>query len=227
MGAGQPIIFLHGWGGNKDSMCNLSLPLQNEFCTISVDLFGFGETEHPTYPLNVADYALAIVELITELQLKDVIIVGHSFGGRVAIYIAANYGFLVEKLILISSAGLIPKRGLRYKISTLNYKFRRKFNMPVDMCGSSDYRALSGNIKRTFVNVINYNQRDMLNHILCPTLILWGKLDRETPLYMAKIINKSIKKSELFVFGEGGHFVYIDCYSAVMLQLKAFIGREI
>lgn len=209
-----------------DSLSCLSQQLKYEFTTLCIDLFGFGGSKHPPYPLTIADYALAVVSIINELQFNNIVLVGHSFGGRVALYISAHFSFLVDKLILIDSAGLLPKKGIKHLARRVSYKFRKAFKLPIDCCGSPDYRALSGDLKRTFVNVVNYNQYAMLDNISCKTLIIWGKLDKETPLYMAKTLHKKIKNSRLCIYETAGHFAYIDCFSEVVLKIKSFLGGE-
>ncbi len=207
-------------------MACLAKPLQREFSTLCIDLYGFGATAHPNYPLTITDYAIAVVGLLNELQIKDVILAGHSFGGRIALYIAANYGFLVKKLILIDSAGLLPKHGIRHFIRKFNYKFRKAFKLSIDRCGSPNYKELNGNFKKTFVNVVNFDQQHMLQNITCKTLIIWGKLDKETPLYMAKQLNKSIVNSKLVILNNCGHFVYLDCYHNVLHKICMFLGGD-
>lgn len=77
-----------------------------------VDFYGFGKTPHPDYPLTVKDYADGVLELMDKLNIEKATLVGHSFGGRIAIYIAAKYPEKVEKLVLVTARVLSPEGGL-------------------------------------------------------------------------------------------------------------------
>lgn len=111
-----------------------------------VDFYGFGKTPHPDYPLTVKDYADGVLELMDKLNIEKATLVGHSFGGRVAIYIAAKYPEKVEKLVLVDSAGIKPRRGIKYRLKILLHKILKKFGKGLK--GSKDYRALSPVMKK-------------------------------------------------------------------------------
>jgi Predicted hydrolases or acyltransferases (alpha/beta hydrolase superfamily) len=108
------VILLHGWGGDKNSLKNIGDALKGEFRVTLVDLPGFGGTPHPKYPLKLEDYVNAVVDLINFYKMSGVVLIGHSFGGRVALLLAARYGRLLDGIVLIDSAGLKPRRGVKY-----------------------------------------------------------------------------------------------------------------
>ena len=188
-------------------------------------MYGFGDTPHGDKPLTVCDYAQGVIKLLDNLNIDKVDVVGHSFGGRVAIYLSAVYPDRVNKLVLCDSAGLKPRRNLRYYFKVFIYKLRKFLGLNIEKYGSSDYKALSGVMKKTFVNVVNFDQKTQLSCIFCPTLIIWGGKDKTTPLYMAHKLNKKIKNSELFVIEKGGHFAYADNLDLFSVKLKAFLGE--
>ena len=159
--------------------------------------------------------------LFRSLNIEKATLVGHSFGGRVAIYIAAKYPEKVEKLVLVDSAGIKPRRGIKYRLKILLHKILKKFGKGLK--GSKDYRALSSVMKKTFQNVVNYDETYLLSDITADTAIFWGDKDKDTPLYMARKLNKKIKSSHLFLLTNAGHFSYLDNSGYFLKILSAFI----
>jgi len=186
-----------------------------------VDLYGFGKTPHPNYPLYIEDYARGVEEVIAETGGGEVVLVGHSFGGRIAMRLAAKCPSVVG-LVLIDSAGVIPRRGLGYYLRVGGYKLAKKLHLKTKMQGSPDYAALSGAIKGTFVNVVNESSLPDAKKIVAPTLLLWGSEDRDTPLYMCRKLQRTIRDCEEVVFKGAGHFSYLDRPDRSYLLIKAF-----
>ena len=184
-----------------------------------MDFYGFGKTP-ATKPLTLYDYADGVKELISAYGMKEIVLVGHSFGGRVAILLAATLE-CVKAVVLVDSAGMKPKRTFKKTLRQLNYKFRRAFKIDVSKCGSEDYRALDDVMKITFKNVVNLYLDDLLPAVNCPVLIIWGRYDKDTPLYMAKRLKKGIKDSGLIIL-EGGHYSYLDDYGTFVAVLDSY-----
>ncbi len=202
-------MLLHGWGASGDLMLPIAKGLKGYACIIP-DFYGFGRTAHPDYPLRLGDYVQGVLDILSELGVSRAVFLGHSFGGRVCIEISAHYPNMVKKLILCDSAGILPKRTLKYYIKTLFYRIRKLLGLSTEKCGSAEYRVLKGPIKKTFVNVVNYDQSPLLRKINAETLIIWGARDRVTPMYMAKKFKREIKNSQLCVLDKAGHFAYAD-----------------
>lgn len=214
------MIFLHGWGGDISAFLFAAKHCR---CTATlVDFYGFGKTPHPDYPLTVGDYAKGVLELMDELGIKKASFTGHSFGGRVAIEIAAKFPERVEKLVLVDSAGIRPRRGIKYYFKIAQHKILKKIR-GYGAAGSCDYNKLSPVMKRTFINVVNYNQKRLLKKIKAETAIFWGNNDKDTPVYMARILNRKIKNSSLFILTNAGHFSYLDSSGKFQLILNAFL----
>ena len=127
-------------------------------------------------------------------------------------------------------AGVKPKPTLKKRVKILKYKLI-KFCVKLKLCsksrlnkyGSSDYRALDSTMKQTFKNIVNFDQTSMLKYIKCATLILWGNNDTQTPLYMAKTLNKYIKDSALIVY-PGDHFMYLSNLDKINIILNKFFN---
>lgn len=155
--------------------------------------------------------------------MKDVTLVCHSFGGRVGIKLASKYGYYIKKLILVDSAGIRPRRGIKYYCKTIIHQFCKRFKIK-HKAGSKDYRSLHGAMRKTFINVINEDLTDELYKIKAKTLIIWGNKDKETPIYMAKRLNKKIKNSKLIVFNGCGHFAYVECNARFCIVVESFLS---
>lgn len=186
------------------------------------DFYGFGESLHPEYPLKIDDYADGILDILRKEKIDSAIFICHSFGGRVGCYIASRSN-IVKKLILCDSAGIKPKRHIEYYIKIWFYRIRKRLGLSVENYGSPDYRALDTFVKKTFINVVNYDQTKEIKSIKCPTLIVWGENDRETPLYMARKFKRGIKDSKLVVISGAGHFAYADDVNAFSKIVTRFI----
>lgn len=190
-----------------------------------VDFYGFGLTPHPDTPLTVDDYALSVVNLIRYYKMENVTLVCHSFGGRVGIKIAAKYGYLLNKLILVDSAGIKPRRGAIYYAKIFRHKILTKLKIPHE-AGSDDYKKMSGTMRETFKNVVNEDLSGLLARITVPALIIWGNKDEDTPIYMARKLKKRLANSELIVFEGCGHFAYVERHGLFCKIVKCFLAED-
>ena len=215
------MIFLHGWGGSTDSFLGVAKNIRNYRITL-IDFYGFGNTPHPDYPLCLDDFINGVKEIITFYNMDEVVLCAHSFGGRVAIKLASENPKYLKKIVLVDSAGIPPKRGLKYKFKIFTYKFFKALKINLNF-GSADYKSLDGAMKKTFVNIVNEDLTEYLQYISVPTLIVWGDKDVDTPLYMAKKLNEKIKDSGLVIL-HGTHFCYIECLNEFILILNSFLG---
>ncbi len=211
---------MHGWGGSASAFLFVAKRLGG-YKSIVVDFSGFGESAEPDKPYSVKDYANEIVTMLEELGESRTCIVGHSFGGRVAIEIASSRPDLVRSLVLVDSAGLKPRRKPSYYLKIYLHKALVRLGFR-GLKGSKDYRVLSPVMKETFKNVVSYDQSGLLSEIHCPTAIFWGGKDKVTPPYMAKKLKKGIRGSEIFWLN-GGHFAYVDDADVFISILRAFL----
>lgn len=226
-GDGNPVLLLHGWGGCAKSFAPVFEYLKQDFKVIAPDLPGFGKSSEPPEPWSVTEYSQIVQKLILELGISPCHIIAHSFGGRIAILLASQKPELFQKVILCDSAGILPKRGLKYYFRIYKYKLAKKavkrktiksilkaigfdIEKAVQRAGSEDYRSLNDNMKKTFVRVVNQNLRSNLTRIKSPVLLVWGANDTDTPLYMARIMEKEIPDAGLVVYEDAGHFSYLD-----------------
>lgn len=221
-GSGENIVFLHGWGASASAFLFVAKRFCGDHRVTVIDFAGFGESEEPSTPYGVPEYTNDVLKLLEHIGIKRAVVVGHSFGGRVCLELSAKHSEYVRKLVLVDSAGLKPRRRLKYYVKIGIHKLLRKLGLK-GLSGSSDYKVLSPIMRESFKLVVNYDQTPLLKNISCPTAIFWGDKDRETPPYMAHRLNRGIADSEIFWLS-GGHFSYADDPKKFVLILRAFIG---
>ena len=210
-----PVLFLHGWEGSIASFDYFCKKLSKTKTVFNLDFPPFGKSSSPLRPLTIEDYANIVIAILKANKIRKVDIVAHSFGGRVAIYLASTTNF-VNKLLLTGCAG-IRKKSFKSFFKIKKYKclkFLSKIKMypkhKLNEMGSEEYKKLSPVMKHTFTNVVNYDQTKQLSKIASPTLLVWGSLDKETPFYFTKIFKKNIKDCEVIEFENCSHFAYLE-----------------
>jgi pimeloyl-ACP methyl ester carboxylesterase len=220
-GTGPPVLVLHGWGAKIEAVDPIIRALSPQLTVFAVDLPGFGETALPPAPWGVTDYADWTRALMDELGLDRPSIVAHSNGGRIAIHLATHHPERVDKLILIDSAGIRPKRGLRYYRRVALAKTAKHAARLLGRPGralqqrvfartaSSDY-ANAGPLRPTFVKLVNEDLTPLLSRIRASTLLIWGDQDDATPLSNGQTMERLIPDAGLVVLKGAGHFSYID-----------------
>ena len=223
------VLLLHGWGGSLNSFRGLeNYLLSQNYSVINLDFPGFGNSDNPLETYCLDDYVKIVTEMLDFLNIKQLAVVGHSFGGRVALLLASSTNY-INKLVLVDSAGIKPKFSLSRFIKQKRYKFikflAKKGIVKRDLSkyGSEDYRALPDQMKPVFVRVVNQDLTECLGKIKCPTLIIWGEKDTSTPLYMAKKMNKKIADSGLVVFKNAGQFSYLDYHDDFLIIVDNFL----
>ena len=225
-GNGQPVVFLHGWGCDG----SIFLPVANRmpnFANYLVDFNGFGKSNPPPESgWTVMDYSERLVEFLQEQQLSKVTIVGHSFGCRVALVLAANHPELVERMLLVAPAGLRRfslSRWWKVRKYKLSKFFAKARGVPVKAkYASEDYVNCSPAMRNTFVKVINRDLSVYAKRVSCPVVIVNGRQDLATPLTHAKRLNKMIPHSSLVEI-DGDHFAFFRNPKAFADTVKNFV----
>ncbi|MCH5158419.1 MAG: alpha/beta hydrolase [Clostridiales bacterium] len=218
--AERTVLFLHGWGGNIKSFS----AAYNAVIELGYNAVNFAfPTEVPS-EWGVYEYASHLHEFLRIHNIVNPIIVGHSFGGRVGIILAAQG--LCDGLVLVDSAGMKPRPSIFKKLRVARYHYRVKRGKPLDGMGSKDYNSLGESMRPVFVRIVNTHLERLLASIRCPTLIVWGKRDKDTPPYMARRLCKGIKGSKL-VFLDGDHFCYLQSHYAFVKLIKTFLSETV
>lgn len=239
-GEGNTIVLMHGWGGQVDSFKPVFDYLSKSYKVYVFDFPGFGKSDLPPEAWGTEEYGKFVMKFFEALNIVKANIVAHSFGGRIAIWLAANFPEIVNKLVLIDSAGIRPKRTFKYRTKALIAKSgKRLFLVPIfgkyggsllnhlyRLVGSKDYQQQTGIMRSTLVKVVNEDLRSLLPKILAPTLLIWGENDKDVPLSSARIMEKGIKDAGLVVFKNAGHFSYLDRFTDFCLIVSKFFGGQ-
>jgi pimeloyl-ACP methyl ester carboxylesterase len=200
------IIILHGWGHNKTLWGNVANMLGKD--VVALDMPGFGDEPLVKDDWGIPEYAKWVESKIS--KYKHVVLLGHSFGGRVAAEIASGRPSNVKGLIL-SGAPCIYRPTVYTKVKISLYKAVKIF-IPNSIKGkfySADLKE-AGKLEKIFRRVVNYDQTEQLKKITIPTLLIWGENDNDAPLRLAHEINSLIKESELKIIENAGHNTFLD-----------------
>ncbi len=237
-GAGDPVLFLHGWGSSILPFTNLINTLKPTHRVVALDFPGCGQSETMKTPWTIDDYCNFVLEFIKKLDLNNPTLIGHSHGGRVILKLLGEKMLNPKKVVLLDSAGLIPQKSVKQKIRAKSFKAIKKvlslpmfnnnreelLNKARKRYGSADYNAAPEVLRKTLVNVVNVDLRHLLGNIKSSVLLIWGEKDTATPLADAKIIEAGIKGSGLCVIKDGGHFAFLDNPYQASAILKSFLG---
>lgn len=238
-GEGKPVLILHGWGASIEAVMPIVNALKDKRKIYAVDLPGHGKSSPPESVFGTDDYADTVHKFIKETGISKCDIVGHSFGAKTILALASKNGEDISKIVLIDSSGINPKRTLKYYFKVYSYKLMKRMfkliyfkkseediiNKFSKNKGSDDYRNTSGIMRKVFVRVVNEDLKNRMHLIKNETLILWGKDDEDTPLYMGKIMQEKIENSALIEL-EGGHYSYADDYQNFVRIIRAYLCRE-
>ena len=223
---GFPLLMLHGWGQSSEALKSLGTLLSSKCQVHLADLPGFGRSSPPDEVWNSFQYAERFIKYLDEQNISQTDLLGHSFGGKVAMSLASRFPDRVRKLTLIAPSGLRRKRTwteqCRYQairwsgkgIKAIDKLLRTNFFKQnfAPRFGSADYKQ-AGPMRSILVKSVNEDLSEHILMIKAPTLILWGEDDRETPLEMAKRLHRLISNSRLLVFPGKGHQLYHDAGS--------------
>ncbi|HPJ01214.1 MAG TPA: alpha/beta hydrolase [Candidatus Limiplasma sp.] len=235
-----PVLFLHGWGCDVDIFHGLMDAVEGEATLAALDFPAHGESGDPPQPWGVEDFAELVRELLESVNIQKADIVAHSFGARVAIYLAAKYPQMVNKIVITGGAGVkkpadaqASQKTKRYKRLSGAVRALMKFppltkpmkalqEMLIQKYGSRDYAALSESMRPTFVKIISEDLTPMLSQIKAPVLLIWGSNDTETPLWMAQTMEREIVDAGLVVFEGRTHFAFLEESARFATIVKQF-----
>jgi len=234
----KPVVILHGWGSRAESFLAVKEFLNSKGFPVYVfDLPGFGNAEEPREPWGVDDYVRFVSEFSEKQKLSAFYLLGHSLGGRISIKFAAEHPEKLSGLILYAAAGIKHKPSLKNKAFLILAKLGKSvFSLPVIgnlrgvaekglyfLAGTRDYYRAKGVMKETMKRVLNEDLRPFLPLIKTPTLIVWGRNDKTTPVTDAIIMEKEIKGSKLEVVDNSGHSLHKEHPEEFMNIVLSFL----
>jgi len=237
-GVGAPVVLMHGWGCSRSTLASIEQVVSAiGRPVINIDFPGFGDSTEPPAVWGVDEYTTAFEELMRrEAVGPDAVLLGHSFGGRVAILYASRND--VGKLVLVDAAGVKPRRSLRYYAKVYAFKAqkhllrlllgRRRAEERLDRlrakAGSSDYAAASPRMRAIMSRVVNQDLCGVMSLISAPTLLIWGEADTATPLSDAKTMERLIPGAGLVSFPGAGHYSFLERPAQFAAVLTSFLN---
>lgn len=217
------ILILPGWGNTRETFYNIINNFKEDYTIYIIDYPGLGNSPIPNKDLTIYDYTELIINFMKKLNIKNPIIIAHSFGGRITTLLTGYYKQKIDKLILIDIAGIKPKKTIKQLIKQSTYKLFKKIIKPLSKLkqetinqkllkffASKDYQSLPPSMHKTFKNIINENLIKYFKDIESETLIIWGEKDQDTPLKDGIKISKLIKNSALITYKNATHYSYLQ-----------------
>lgn len=230
----ENILFLHGWGCNKE-IFKQNIDYVSKFMTVyAIDLPGFGKSEEPKEIWNVDNYVDLVIEFIEKMEIKKLSILGHSYGGRIIIKLVnrKNSNFKVDKLVLIDAAGIkketkttLSQKIYKNIVPIINKISPKLVNKIKSKIGSTDYRNATPMMRDILVKSVNEDLKDLIPNIKNSTLIIWGENDLDVPYSDAIYMNENIKDSGIVKVENSAHFPFIDEPILVNKVLESFLKR--
>ncbi len=237
--SGFPLCILHGWGQSMVQTKPLGELLASHSQVYLWDLPGFGKAPPPEEIWSSKDYASWLLSWMEKSGLEKIDLLGHSFGGKIALSFAAAYPEKVHRLILIGASGLKRKRSFPNKIKLFSLKMAAKGLKGFDYLSggnifqswfvprfaSSDYRQ-AGPMRKILVKSVNEDLSNDIAAITTPTLLLWGEADTETPLETGVKMHHLIAGSQFYSFPAKGHYLFADCGAHLCASyIRPFLGK--
>lgn len=229
------LVFLHGWEGSGRSWESNIVELRNVFDCISLNMPGFGVSDEPQNVWGVAEYAQFVRDFAQVIGLQKFVLVGKSFGGRVAMFYAAKWPKTLSKLVLVAAAG-IEQKSFETRLKIILAKTGKVVSSLLGENTTEFLRGLfykTANIKKDQSDykwevkklVTNTNLSGTAENITTPTLVVWGTDDKVLPLSMGKELNQKIKGSQ-FLEIPGGHNAHQESLKDFNASLADFLNRD-
>ena len=232
------VIWAHGWMQSHVALLPLAKSLEKTGSHLLVDFPGFGHSPAPPKAWGTKAYAEHIAAWLKSFSCNKRIWVGHSFGCRVGIQIAALYPDLIDGLFLIAAPGLPNRRSLwkQFKIKAKIYSYKSlkrlvpfgiSANWLKNQFGSQDYRS-AGILRPTFTKVVSEDLTGIAKRVHCPVYLVYGDEDKETPFYIGQQYAKCMQKASFFLLHRYDHCnILTQGKYQVANRLKAFLENTV
>ncbi len=217
--AKETAVMLQGWGTDMTIYDSVAAAINDTYRVVQFDLPGFGSSEEPPEAWNVEAYCGFFCDFMDSLGIKKTALIGHSYGGRMIINMAAKdeLPFEITKIVLIDSAGVMPVRtaAQNFKVKRIDYWMSKQ--------GSEDYRNASPVMKKCLVMAVNEDFQDRMPLVKQETLLIWGDLDLDTPISDAHIMEEKIPNAALVVLEGTDHYSFLYRPAEFRRILRAFL----
>jgi len=233
----RPVIVMHGWGCTSATVAVLADACTDKSTTVyNLDLPGFGMSSEPEEVWGVDRYTKLVEEFAHRKGIDKPVLVGHSFGGRLAIVYASRND--VDKVILVDAAGIKPRRTMKYYFKVYSFKLAKHIaplllgrsrgeeliNKMRGKAGSSDYKNASPKMRAIMSRVVNEDLKSLLPKIKAPTLLIWGTADTATPIGDAKIMERLIPDAGLVAYEGASHYSFLDRPGQTKAVIASFLN---
>jgi pimeloyl-ACP methyl ester carboxylesterase len=237
--AGPPVVFVHGLGGAWQNWLENLPRVAQDRRALALDLPGFGRSDMPRSEITISSYARCVNNFCEQLGLDEVVVVGNSMGGFVAAELAIQFPARVERLVLVSAAGISITNIYRRPTQTwgrvaavlgaygaantgraisrrnirhlaLGFVMRHPTRLRADLCWEQVHAAGSEGFRDALEALLDYDFRPRLGEIACPTLIVWGKEDMLVPVEDADEFQREIPGARKILFEDTGHVPMLE-----------------
>lgn len=253
VGSGQPLVFVHGLSGCWQAWLENIPAFAERYRVIVPDLPGFGLSEMPAEQITIEGYAQFLSDMFSELEIERAHIIANSMGGHIVSVLATSRPDLVEKLVLISPAGVftygihrsplvmfgrslqqLADRLMSDPATVVRRKNLRKFAMGIvvrypdrldpELC----WEILNGGggkpgFRDALDAILSHDVRPHLSEITAPTLVMWGEHDKLIPARDAHAFADAITNSELSIYQDTGHVPYIERPARFNAEVMEFL----
>ncbi len=237
VGKGPVVLALHGWGDTHKTFAALVSALKKDYSVVTLDLPGFGATDRPTEPFDLMKYAQFVAAFVEKIDIKKIhTIVGHSNGGAIAIKALSSGVLSADSLVLLASSGVRStyrgrKVATRLAVKTaklptllLPKSMQTKLKKRVYEKIGSDMFVAEG-MQETFKKVVSEDIVHESAMVSCPTLLIYGSLDKATPAAFGRVFASQIEHAEFQLVEGADHFLHHSHAEQVNKLVKDFIDR--
>ncbi len=228
------VVWLHGWGrrGRDFAVCATNLA-DRGVASVTLDLPGFGASPLPTVAGGARHYATLLAGPLKDLSAGRLILVGHSFGGRIATVLAATHPEFVAGVVLTGApllrTGPSGAPPLQYRIIRALHRRgmigEQRMEAARQRFGSLDYRNATGVLRDVLVASVNESYEDELAHITVPVALVWGEHDTEVPVAVAERAQNLIHSAHsLRVVASVGHLMPIEAPQELVAEVEKLLG---
>lgn len=247
----KTLIILHGWQSSGAKWQKVKEKIEEHNIRVfAPNIPGFKNSEELKKPWNLDDYINWFFGYVIQLELEHpeirdggFYLLGHSFGGRMAIKIASKNIFKLQGLILVSAAGIKRNQTIHNEVMGLAAKLVKAFKVGDNtntkniynflriffyryIIRKTDYLNAKGALNETIKNILAEDLKEKLTDILEPTKIIWGNKDKITPLRDAYLMKEKIKNSNLDILDGIKHTPYIECPEKLAKSIIEFIQNN-
>lgn len=236
------VVLLQGWGTSYELYNMVADTINEKYRVVQFDFPGFGASDEPREAWSVDDYADFFLDFMKALHITKATLWGHSYGGRVIIKLIGRNqtDFEIQRVVLVDSAGVLPKKTWKQKFRIHKYKIIKKI-VNIDWVyrllpevidewrnsqGSSDYRNASPMMRQCMVKAVNEDLTPLFERNKLDTLLIWGDLDTATPLKDGKMMESKMENAGLAVIEGTGHFCFAERPAVFSRIMKSYFEIE-